>query len=498
MNKAILYARVSSKDQETEGYSIPAQLKLLHEYAEKNKLKVVAEFTDVETAKKSGRTQFTQMLALINNDPTIKHILVEKTDRLTRNMYDYALIDKLTTQTNITIHLVKENAFLSKDSRSNEKFMFGIKALMAKNLIDNLAEEVKKGLTEKAAQGMYPSSAPYGYLNAKVNGKNVIVVDSETAPYVKKMFELYVTGGYSLKTLRKKMLDDGMVYRNGKNFFTSTIETIFNNEFYTGVFYWKGRRYENARHEPIISKELFNKVQEIMSNPYKSKSKKGLFPYTNLIKCGVCGCALTAEIKKGQYIYYHCTGYKGKCNQPYLRQEALEKELEILLNSIEISEEVQALVLQSLKESMADKIEYHNNLVQQLEKQIRLLQSRIDQAYLDKLDKKISEEFWSTHSKKWLEEKEQLAAKLLAAQKADSHYLENANLILELVKKAAGLFKTQNSDQKRKMISLLVSNCSYKDETLDVELKPVFHMVLKSKQTGNWCARLDSNQRPTD
>ena len=87
---------------------------------------------------------------------------------------------------------------------------------------------------------------------------------------------------------------------------------------------------------------------------------------------------------------------------------------------------------------------------------------------------------------------------LLATQKADSHYLENANAILELAKKAAGLFKEQNAEQKRRMLSLLVSNCSYKDEKLDIELKPVFNEILKSVETRNWCARLDLNQRPTD
>jgi site-specific DNA recombinase len=147
---------------------------------------------------------------------------------------------------------------------------------------------------------------------------------------------------------------------------------------------------------------------------------------------------------------------------------------------------------------MAYKIEYHTNLVQNLEKQIRLLQGHIDQAYCDKLDKKISEEFWSTHSKKWLKEKEKLAVKLLTTQKADTHYLENANLILQLVKKAAGLFKIQNATEKRKLMNILLSNCSYSNESLDLQMKPVFSMIMKTKETRNWCARQDSNLRPTD
>jgi site-specific DNA recombinase len=138
---------------------------------------------------------------------------------------------------------------------------------------------------------------------------------------------------------------------------------------------------------------------------------------------------------------------------------------------------------------MADKIEYHNNLVQQLEKQIKTLQNRIDQAYFDKLDRKISENFWNTVSKKWLEEKEHLAAKLLAAQKSDSHYLENANLIFELAKNAAEWFQDGNADKKRKVLNLLLSNCTYKDGNIDVEIKPVFGMIIKTKKNFDWCAR---------
>jgi hypothetical protein len=314
-------------------------------------------------------------------------------------------------------------------------------------------------MSEKAAQGEYPSGAPYGYVNIKEHGKNTIKVDPNTAPFIKKMFELYVTGSYSLLSLRKKMLADGMVYKNGKNFYTSKVETILKNEFYTGVFYWKGRRYDNAYHEPIISKELFQQVQDVLRRPYKNKSQKGLFPYSNLLSCGVCGCVLTAEIQKEKYIYYRCTGYKGNCKQPYLKQEALEQYFESILDSIHIPDNIQEIILQGLRDSMKDKIAYHNDLIQQLEKQIHLLQKRIDQAYLDKLDGHITEEFWKSHSRKWLEEKEKLTAKLLATQKADTQYLDNATIILELAKRASELFKSRSAEQKRRMIDLIVSNC---------------------------------------
>ena len=158
---AVLYARVSSKEQEKDGFSIPAQQKLLRQYASENGISVVREFTDVETAKRSGRSGFGEMLWYLRRNPTCRTILVEKTDRLYRNIKDWVTVDDL----GVEVHFVKEGVVLSPDSRSSEKFVHGIKVLMAKNYIDNLSEETRKGMLEKAAQGLWPSFAPLGYLN---------------------------------------------------------------------------------------------------------------------------------------------------------------------------------------------------------------------------------------------------------------------------------------------------------------------------------------------
>ena len=486
MENAVLYARVSSKEQESEGYSIPAQFKFLHEYSSKYGYLVKKEFVDVETAKKSGRTQFGEMLEFVKNNKTVNHILVEKTDRLLRNITDYGLIDRLIEQSNITVHLVKEAVILSRESRTNEKFIFGIKALMAKNFVDNLSEETKKGMLEKAEQGIYPSFAPYGYMNVVENGRKVLQTDPDSAPYIKKMFELYATRQYSLLSLKKKMLVDGMIYRSGKSFYKSIVEKILKNEFYTGIFYWKGKKYENASHEALVSNELFRKVQSHLINPNKYKSRKGLFIYTNIISCGICGCSITAQIQKGRYIYYHCSGYKGNCRQPYIRQEVIEDKIASMLGNLQVPDDVQSMILRGMKESLKDKIEYHDSCVEQIEKQIKVLQIRIDQAYLDKLDGKIREDFWLDKNRKWLSDKENLALKLVSYQKADTSYLEQATFILELAKKAPVLFKQANLEQKRKLMAMLFSNCFLADGKLDLELKAPFDMILESSITGNW------------
>jgi len=134
--KALAYARVSSKEQEEEGFSIPAQQKLLQSYAANNRFVIVQEYVDVETAKTAGRTDFEQMVRYLKTHTNVRTLLVEKTDRLYRNLRDWVALDEL----DIDIHLVKEGIILSRDSKSSEKFVHGIKVLMAKNYIDNLSE----------------------------------------------------------------------------------------------------------------------------------------------------------------------------------------------------------------------------------------------------------------------------------------------------------------------------------------------------------------------
>ena len=195
---AVIYARVSSKEQEREGFSMPAQLNLLRSYSLPNGLSIAQEFEDVETAKQAGRSGFGQMISFLKKNRACRVLVVEKTDRLYRNFRDLVTIDEL----GLEIHFVKENVVLSPDSRSSEKFMHGIKVLMAKNYIDNLSEETRKGMLEKARQGIWPSYAPLGFLNVLGrDGKRTIVSDQNLAPIVKRLYELYATGKHSLKDM---------------------------------------------------------------------------------------------------------------------------------------------------------------------------------------------------------------------------------------------------------------------------------------------------------
>ena len=343
---AVIYARVSSKEQEKEGFSIPAQLKLLKEYASANGFVVTEEYVDVETAKQAGRAAFGEMIAYLKSHTSVRVMLVEKTDRLYRNLKDWVTVDEL----DVEMHFPKEGVVLSRESRSSEKFMHGIKVLMAKNYIDNLSEETRKGMTEKAAQGFWPSNAPLGYRNVtREDGRKIIVLDDVTAPIIRKMFESYAWGDLSTQEVMREAQAAGLVFRkSGGRVPKSTVAAILRNRIYTGRFDWDGKTYQ-GRHEAIVSTELWERVQSVMDGRNARGAKKGKrdFAFAGLMNCHVCGCAVVGEIKKERYVYYHCTGYADKCQgrpascrRKYIREEIIEAKFTELLGRLRFDDEV--------------------------------------------------------------------------------------------------------------------------------------------------------------
>lgn len=482
MKTAVIYARVSTGKQEKEGYSIPAQIKFLTEYAQKNSFEVKELFVESETAKKAGRKQFNKMLAYIT-EQNIDAILVEKTDRIYRNIKDYATLAEFQ---HLEIHLVKENEVISEKSSSHMKFMHGIKVLMAKNYIDNLSEEVTKGLREKVSQGYYPQKAPVGYLNVtNSEKKKIIVPDPIRAVFIKRLFELYATGSYSMEELRKKLYSEGLHSAKGNAYSKSRLLFVLKDVFYIGKFTYKGVIYD-GKHEPIIDVDLFNKVQK-MFNQTKARSHDVEFLYTGLITCGHCGCQLTAELKKGKYVYYHCTGKRGgTCKKDYIREEELDKVFQNLISKIPnpdtgLFEEIKKAIKDMKKLSS----EYEETNLTAIQEQINRLSRRIDNIYMDKLDGKVTEEFWELKHNLWYKEKEQLINKMNAINNAAKNFDEGTNLLANFCKQAPLTYMKANAKKKQQILKMIGSNFVYKDKKLSVELSSVFDLLINSSFSKN-------------
>jgi site-specific DNA recombinase len=511
LRKAVVYARVSSKEQEKEGFSIPAQLKLLKDYAAGQGFAVAKEYVDVETAKQTGRVAFGEMVAYLKSQPAVRVLLVEKTDRLYRNLKDWVTVDEL----DVEIHFPKEGVVLSRESRSSEKFMHGIKVLMAKNYIDNLSEEARKGMQEKAEQGIWPTVAPLGYRNvAASDGKKIIEPDPNSAPLIARLFEWYATGTLSLKEATQKARAAGLVCRKGGTPVpVSTVHSTLRNRLYTGEFEWNGHVYL-GKHQPLVTRELWERVQGVLDGRHAKKSRrvKHDFAFSGLMTCGHCGCSIVGEIKKQRYVYYHCTGFKGRCDEPYVRQEVIEQQFTELLGWLKFDDEVLEWVREALDASHADERREHEDAIKRLRTEYDRLQNRIHAMYVDKLDGKVDDIFFERMSGEWRAEQDRCLREIEWHQTADQSYLEEGVRILELARNAQRLFEKQEPREKRRLLNFLVSNCSWKGGKLTIVLRQPFDLLAETTaiaaQEGHdgrrnltkseiWLPGPDSNQRPT-
>jgi site-specific DNA recombinase len=488
---AVMYVRVSSKEQE-QGFSIPAQRQLLNDYAQREGIHVVQEFEDVETAKRAGRSSFGEMVAFLREkSSTCRILLVEKTDRLYRNIKDWVIIDELS----IEVHFVKENVVLSEDSRSSEKFMHGIKVLMAKNYIDNLGEEVRKGMIEKARQGHWPTVAPVGYQNNLATHR--IEPDPGRAPIIEKLFEWYASGEYSLKALTKKAAAVGLTNRTGGTpLVKAKIHQLLQNPIYHGDFYWLGQLYQGL-HKPIISRDLFARVQDVFTAANHSKHTKRRHAFAGLVTCGRCGCAFTAETKKGQYVYYHCTGHRGACGNTYVREEELIRQFGDVLKGIQIPSELAGKLRTVLRDSQADKEKFVRTSMLRLQQQQMLLRSKLDRVYEDRLSDAIPEELWNAKSTELQEELRRVRTQMERHEHASEAYEATGLQILELAQTAYLSYVARNSREQARLIKTFVSNCTFDRGSLCPTYVKPFETFAAGSKTGDWLLRLDSNQQPS-
>ena len=224
VQKCVLYARVSSKEQEQEGYSIQAQLTLLREYAAQERLDILQEFVDVETAKVAGRHSFNAMLAFLKKQSACRTLLVEKTDRLYRNLKDWVTIDDF----GLEIHFPKENVIIGPESRSSEKFLHGIKVLMAKNYVENLGEEASKGMREKAKSGVWPSFAPRAIRTCRGPTANAPSRPSIARPYHSPDLRVVRDGRLHPAGHGRKIRKEGMPF-GARQMNVSSIHVVLRN-----------------------------------------------------------------------------------------------------------------------------------------------------------------------------------------------------------------------------------------------------------------------------
>lgn len=352
MQRCVIYARVSTKDQQNEGYSIPAQLKAIRAFCASEGLTPAAEFIEAESAGKAGRKRFTEMVAFLSSNPDIKTVVAHKLDRLYRNFRDQITLEEdLGARARYVVGDIPDTP--------QGELLRDVNLSVSKYYLGNLAEEVKKGMEEKVAQGGWPHKAPLGYLNDK--NTRSLVLDDVRAPLIRFAFERYASGVVSVRQLGVELFDKGLRQRSGRKIYESNMHQILSNPLYAGYIRYKGE-VSPGSHTPIVSKALFDEVQERLSgNRHGVVSSAHVYSMRGVLYCAECGCKITAGTHKG-HVYYRCTRSKGDCSQrSYVKEDVLAAQINEILLKVAIKEDVvqalgrdAALLLEKQREQIGE------------------------------------------------------------------------------------------------------------------------------------------------
>ncbi|TSA56872.1 recombinase family protein [bacterium] len=488
MSLSLLYIRVSSKEQEKEGYSLDAQEKLGEEYALRNNLTIVKRWRVSESAWGEDRISFSEMLDYAKKHDDVKHIIFDVTDRMTRNDMDKLRIYTLIKLHDKTIHFSRSNKTINKNSGSEDEFMLDIEVAVAKKMSNDISRKTQMGMLEKAEQGLYPSSAPLGYINNTIT--RLLEVDKERAPHIKKAFELIASGNYSLLMVSDKLHKEGFRTAKDNKVNKSSIFHFINNHIYYGAFKWKSKIYQGS-HEPIISKELFDRAQETISGPARPSISKNGFPFNNLITCGICNCKVLGEIKKHKYIYYHCTFSKGRHkDKHYINQDRLANIFGPAIKDVTLPKELTVWIKEALRERSKNTLKLQENRLQSLETQYERVNTRLSKLYDMKLDGEITQDMFGAKENEYKAQLIEIKSQIDSAKNVTPNFYEDGCKTLELSNRLYPLYVKSNHQEKAKIASLVASNYTLNDVTLSPTYRKPFSFFTKRASRPMWLGAL--------
>jgi len=442
----IIYARKSTEDEDRQVLSIEAQLTELREFAAKEKFEIVASLCEAKTAKEPGRMKFAEMLEMIEKGKA-EGILSWHPDRLARNSVDGGRI----------IHMIDKEQIKSLrfpsfwfEPTPQGLFMLNIAFGQSKYFVDNLRENVKRGLRQKIRNGVWPGWAPVGYTNNPRTRS--IDIDKVKAKKVKKLFELYSTGSYTFSSLANWAEENKLIGSLDKRISISNINSILQNIFYIGLMKYKGEVHE-GKHKPIVSKKLFDLCQEVMKDRGKPRKKeKHQFAFLGLMKCKSCGCAITAELQKG-HNYYRCTKKKGLCQEKhYLREENLVEQIQEYLQKVSLSSQDTEKVLFELEKEEVEAKERAKVDVQNLKEKLVDVEQKLEKLLDVYLSEVITTEEYTFRKQKLLNEKLSISELIGDFEQKGLSWLEPAR---EFVLSLAKADKLKNSGNYPEILTFL-------------------------------------------
>lgn len=464
---AVIYSRVSTDEQKESGFSLQDQERRLREYCRRKGYNVVAHYQDNESAKTFERKEFNRFLREFKEKKIQADVFVViRMDRFSRNSLETLKMIDSFKKWKLKFETIENSVNLDTPE---ELIPFMLNVVLPE--VDNLRRGVntKRGLRQAMREGRWTGIAPYGYRNNKVT--KLVEVEDGNASIVKFIFETFSLGVYSAEDVRR------MVRQKGCKLTKQGFLNLLRNPFYVGkirIPEWKDEKEElvSGRHTPLISEQLFNKVQTILSGkkkPYKGHTKHSELPLSGILICQLCNKPMTGSASKGNggyYHYYHCQGKYGCKNR--LRATDVNEKLVIYLKTFEPAREVLDLYYEVLndvfKSTEAEKEQERNRInktISDIDKQISNLDSRY-------LSGEINSGTYNRILSSLESQKSQFKEKLEIMSQSSRDYSESINYSLSLLQNISRYYQECDTYSKKRLLGsifpekLIFENNSYR------------------------------------
>jgi site-specific DNA recombinase len=523
--KTIAYFRKSSESEDRQVLSIPAQIDEINKILQAEKIVLEKSFSESHSAKNPGRPVFDEMLNYVQSGKA-NAIVSWAPNRLSRNSVDTGRLIHLMDLGKLlevrTPHQVFKN-------NPNDKFLLNLFCSQAKLENDNKGEDVKRGLRTKVHQGWFPGAAPVGYLNTpdREKGVKIIIRDPKRFPLLRKVWDMALSGKYSVTQIHAYAKDNLLLVTvkrksiGGKPLSKSGIYRILSDSFYYGEYEFPtgSGQYYKGRHEPMITKDEFDRVQMRLGSKGKPRPHKKQFAYTGPITCGECGCQVTAEEKYQlictgckhkfacanrkdcpkcgkaiaaminptllHYTYYHCTKQKKdtRCSQGSVSLQELETQLKEYLARITIDKRYFDLVIDDLKKNNQHEAKTAKIILKNYQERYTEITEKLERLLELRLNNEINPDEFKIKKTEYNSEKTRLQELISNADHNQKERIQQCSDFFSFCLLAEEKFeeakRTNDFSTLKNILQMLGSNLILKDKKLFIDLLEPFTILEK-------------------
>ena len=477
--KCFIYCRKSQEAEDRQVMSLESQSAEIERLiASRPDIQIVDRYEEAFSAKQPGRPKFEEMLSRIQNGEA-ECIIAWHPDRLARNSMDGGQVVYLLDQGKLKDLMFCSYSF---ENTPQGKFMLNIIFGYSKYYVDNLSQNVKRGIRTKLEKGWQPNLAPIGYRNCKET--STIVPDSEHFKTVRRMFDLLLTGNHSVPDIHRIVCDKwGYTtplhkVRGGKQISRTSLYRLFNNPFYAGYIRWNGKLHD-GRHKPMLNKTEFKKVQRLIHGETTTRPKTKVFKFGGLFCCGECGLAVTAEHKRKpsgrEYTYYHCTRVHRtpRCKQPSIEEKKLEHQIEMFLKYITLNPRIAEWFSENITDNHEDTQQQHEAMLAKMDAQIANIRKQISNLTDLRIRELLTDEEFN-------EKRRTLEIELDSAEENRKNAaqsiptFEPVRILQNLCTVALYWYQRFDDRKKQRLLKILCSNPTLKDKKALLEARKPF------------------------